>query len=50
MKCKKTVLGQKVTYTALWKVFYPDCRKRLLFCNAGAGAYVPAATVCLQSL
>ena len=37
-------------YTAGWKIYFPDCRKRLLFCNSGAGAYVAAITCCLQSL
>lgn len=47
MRCKK-ISG--AFYTAGWKIFYPDCRKRLLFCNAGAGGYVAAITVCLQTL
>lgn len=47
MSCKKP---SGTIYTAAWKIFYPDCRRRLLFCNSGAGAYVPAITVCQQSL
>lgn len=50
MNCKKTVLGQVVSYIASWKIFYPDCRKRLLYCNAGIAGYVPAITVCIQTL
>ena len=37
-------------YYAFWKIFYPDCRKRFVLCNSGAGAYVAAITVCLQNL
>ncbi len=37
-------------FNAKWKVFYPDCRRRVVFCNSGAGAFVAAITVCLQVL
>jgi predicted membrane-bound mannosyltransferase len=33
-----------------WKFFYPNCTNHNLYCNASAGAYVPAITVCTQRL
>jgi hypothetical protein len=47
MICKRT---NNTTYTPIWKIFFPDCRRRVAFCTAGAGAYLAAVTVCLQSL
>lgn len=43
MRCKKSS-GSIVTVT--WKLFYPQCPKGVSKCNARAGAYVSAVTVC----
>jgi hypothetical protein len=50
MRCKKSD-GSYVTVT--WRLFYPRCSRILQGlgrCSALAGAYVPAITVCNESL
>lgn len=47
MRCKKSD-GNYTTVT--WRFFYPRCPKINFLCNAQRGAYVPAITVCIQSL
>lgn len=47
MRCKKSD-GSYVTATM--KVYYADCTNRNLMCNSSSNAYVPAITVCQQSL
>ena len=49
MRCKK----DNGTYTTVtWRIFYPRCPKVNVqgLCNAKAGAYVAAITVCTQRL
>lgn len=47
MQCK---LSNEQYRTATWRFFYPTCKKNNLRCNAASGAYVPAITVCTDSL
>lgn len=46
VRCK---VGVNVVNVA-WKIFYADCRKVNIVCNSASWAYVPAVTVCQQSL
>lgn len=53
MTCKyKKADGTTATTTVKWKVFFPTCPKINVnnLCNAKAGAYVAAATVCRMRL
>jgi hypothetical protein len=47
MRCKNS---NNTFYTATWARYYPDCRQRYFFCNAGMSAFLPAITVCYQNL
>jgi len=33
-----------------WKFFYPDCSNKNILCNAKAGGWLSAVTVCSQQL
>jgi hypothetical protein len=37
-------------FNVYWLIFYPDCRQRVVACNAGNGAYLPAITCCIQGI
>lgn len=50
MTCTYTSNGNKTDRDVTWRMFYPNCPKINMLCNAKAGAYVSAVTVCSMHL
>lgn len=50
-RCKTTTTRGNIQYNQVGlRLFYPNCSKLNTLCSAKRGAYVPAITVCLQTL
>lgn len=47
MRCK---LPDGTITTVTWRLFYANCRRVNLLCNAGSNAFVAAAIICRQRL
>ena len=51
MRCLRTLSdGSTAIITVYWKVFQANCPKLNQLCSSTSKAYVPAVTVCSQSL
>lgn len=48
--CTRIVQGVSVTTNVNMVFYFADCSNKNLLCNAAAGAFLPAVTVCYQTL